>query len=434
LQPHIGRSANAFVAKLTPDGSALAYSTYLGGSGDNNGSGIAVDAAGSAYVIGRTMSPDFPTVNALMPTRPGQGGTYYNAFVAKLTADGSALVYSTYLGGSGGDVGTGIAGDLGGGIAVDAAGNAYVTGFTTSFDFPTVNPLQPIKRGPPLGHNAFVAKFSAAGNSLVYSTYLGGSGHDGERARSIAVDAAGNAYITGSTDSPDFPTANALQPALGSRNGNAFIAKLTADGSGLVYSTYLGGTGNGLVPSGNIGDYGHGIAVDAAGNAYVVGETASPDFPTANPLQPTLGGSATNAFVAKLTPDGSALVYSTYLGGSGQDGDSGWGIAVDGAGNAYVTGGTSSPDFPTANPLPPALLGSYDGFVAQLTADGSALVYSTYLGGSGRDGDLGWGIAVDGAGNAYVVGETASPDFPTANPLQPVLRGNFNAFVVKISP
>jgi hypothetical protein len=204
---------------------------------------------------------------------------------------------------------------------------------------------------------------------------------------------------------------------------------LTADGSALVYSTYLGGSGDEFGDP----DFGLGIAVDAAGNAYVTGSTASLDFPTANAVQPALGGDPplSNAFVAKLTADGSVLVYSTYLGGSVYDQANG--IAVDTAGNAYVTGQTASPDFPTANPLQPALgdPNATTAFVAKFSADGSALVYSTYLGGSG--GDYGGGIALDAAGNVYVIGETSSADFPTANALQPALKGGLNAFVVKIS-
>jgi hypothetical protein len=408
LQPrlHSVQGVDAFVTKLTADGSALAYSTYLGGSGNDSGWAIGVDADGNAYVTGTTVSSDFPTMNPLQPHLGHPGAQ--NAFVAKLTADGSALVYSTYLGGSGGDIGIG--------IAVDSIGNAYVAGRTSSPDFPTVNPLQ-LHVGGPLNQNAFVAKLTADGSALEYSTYLGGSGGV-DRAHGIAVDAAGNAYVTGDTDSPDFPTINALQPTL-LGGDNAFVSKLTPDGSALAYSTYLGGSGF---------DQGWGIAVDAAGNAYVTGSTTSPDFPTVNPLQTALGTS-TDTFVSKLSADGSALVYSTYLGGSGED--IGWGIAVDAAGNAYVAGSTDSPDFPTVNALQPTLLGGFDIFVTELTADGSALVYSTYL---GPIYSVPFRIAVDGAGNAYVTGATDSPDFPTANAMQPALKGGANAFVAKINP
>ena len=203
---------------------------------------------------------------------------------------------------------------------------------------------------------------------LVYSTYLGGS--DDDHGYDIAVDAAGNAYVTGATWSSDFPTANALYPSYGGGDWDAFVAKLNADGTALVYSTYLGGSGT---------DHGYGIAVDGAGNAYVTGDTGSLDFPTANALYPNIGGTA-DAFVTKLNADGTALVYSTFLGGGGVE--NGYGIAVDAAGNALVTGRTGSPDFPIANALYPAQVGGFDAFVAKLDANGTALVYSTYLGGS----------------------------------------------------
>jgi uncharacterized protein (TIGR03437 family) len=384
----------------------LAYSTYLGGSGEDFGSGIAVDAAGNAYVTGYTGSTNFPTANPLQGANRG-APEVSDVFVAKLNAAGSALVYSTYLGGSSYDYGSG--------IAVDAAGNAYVTGYTSSTNFPTANPLQATNAGG--YYDAFVAKLSAAGSALVYSTYLGGSARD--YGNGIAVDAAGNAYVTGSTYSTDFPMANPFQTSRG--DFDAFVAKLNAAGSALVYSTYLGGSNS---------DYGNGIAVDAAGNAYVTGQTYSTNFPTANPLQ------ATNAlrgdvFVAKLSANGSALVYSTYLGGSGTD--YGYGIAVDSAGNAYVTGLTTSTNFPTANSFQASNAGGTDVFVAKLNAAGSALVYSTYLGGSSSD--FGYGIAVDAAGNAYVTGQTYSTNFPTANPLQATNAGNGDeVFVAKVNP
>src|SRR5216683_1132112 len=311
------------------------------------------------------------------------------------------LSYSTYLGGS--------AGDSGNAIAVDASGNAYVTGETSSTNFPTKNPSQSASGG---GADVFVAKLDPTGSTLVYSTYLGGSG--GESGNGIAVDASGDAYITGFTNSANFPTKNPLQAALGGA-GDAFVAKLDPTGSALVYSTFLGGT---------MDDFGNGIAVDASGNAYVTGETSSTNFPTKNPLQPASGG-VRDAFVAKLNAAGSALVYSTYVGGSGED--SGNGIAVDSAGNTYVTGLTRSTNFPTASPFQASCQSCSNGqgnaFVAKLSAAGSALIYSTYLGGSGNgtDGDFGNGIAVDASNNAYVTGFTSSPNCPLASPIQATL-------------
>ncbi len=415
----------------------LSYATYLGGNGHDSARDIAVDAAGSAYVIGSTNSRDFPTAHAVQPgfmgptEPPPEGGSASDVFVAKLNADGSALVYATYLGGS--------RGDEGGGIAVDGEGNAYLTGSTLSPDFPTRNPLQPaFGGGGTSGGDAFVAKLDPAGSALVYATYLGGSGGDnplGEGEGDIAVDTGGNAYVTGQTLSPDFPTRNPLQPAFASEphgGGDAFVTKLNAAGSAVVYATYLGGPGP---------DGGWGIAVDSQGNTYVMGTTGPSGFPTVNPLQPP--GGLSDVFVAKLNPRGSALVYATHLGGSGFDYGSG-GIAVDTAGNALVAGETQSPDFPTMNAVQEVYGGgTVDVFVAKLDPAGSALVYATFIGGGGYDS--GQAIAVDAEGNAHVAGSTDSPDFPTANAAQPAFGGGSatgihgpyappDAFVVKLHP
>jgi len=253
---------------------------------------------------------------------------------------------------------------------------------------------------------------------LGYSTYLGGSNYD--FGQGIAVDTAGNAYVTGYTESTNFPTMNPLQSYNGSGGEEGFVTKLNPSGSALVYSTYLGGTGG--------GDGAQAITVDTSGNAYVTGFASSTDFPTVNPVQATNAGGYSDAFVAKLNPTGSALVYSTYLGGSGQD--QGNSIAVDSSGNAYLIGVTFSTDFPTANPMQVALGGVQDAFVTELNASGSALVYSTYFGGSSNDS--GSGIAVDSSGNAYVTGYTASTDFPIMNPLQSY-GGDGDAYVAKLN-
>ena len=404
---------NAFVSKLNAEGSALVYSTYLGGSGGDSGAGIAVDSSGNAYLVGGTNSTDFPTVNPMQATN--KSPTKGTDFVAKLNASGSALVYSTYLGGSGGD--------NPGGIAIDSSGNAYLGGGTRSPDFPTVNPLQRDLKGT---GNAFVAKLNAAGSALIYSTYLGGSGTDW--ASALALDPSGNAYVTGLTQSTDFPTVNPIQATNKATPGwTGFVAEVNAAGSALVYSTYLGGSGL---------DEGNGIAVDSSGSAYVTGQTGSTDFPTVNPLQASnksVGEFPCTAFVAKLSASGSALVYSTYLGGSG--GDEGEGIAVDSFGNAYVTGDTSSTDFPIANAIQASLgaPNAANAFVAELNASGSALVYSTYLGGSKSDGS--GAVAVDISGNAYLSGVTTSTDFPTVNPIQASNKAIYGTgFVAKLSP
>ena len=297
-----GGIGDVFVTKLNAAGSALVYSTYLGGSGEEVGRGIAVDASGNAYLTGDTSSTDFPTTN---PLQGAHAGGLEDAFVTKLNAAGSALVYSTYLGGSDGDYGQG--------IAADASGNAYVTGFTLSTNFPVANAFQPANAPSPWGfstRDAFVTKLNATGSAFVYSTYLGGNSEDD--GHGIAVDASGSAYVTGSTWSTNFPTAS---PRQGTNAGasDAFVTKLNAAGSSLAYSTYLGGFGI---------DSGQGIAVDPSGSAYVTGWTSSTAFPTANPLQAARGscaggGGCDDAFVSKLNPAGSSLVYSTYLGSAG---------------------------------------------------------------------------------------------------------------------
>jgi hypothetical protein len=316
------------------------------------------------------------------------------------------LVYSTYLGGSGGDQGNG--------ISVDRSGNIYVAGITDSSDFPTANALQ--SRSGSSTYDAFVTKINASGATLIYSTYLGGSGLDD--GLGITVDDSGNAYVTGRTSSPNFPTTTGV---VQSTCCGAFVTKINPTGSALLYSTYLGT---------NDGDSGNGIAVDASGNAYVIGYTQSAHFPTTTgAFQTTIGSINDNAFVAKINTTGSALLYSTYLGGNGSD--EGYGIAVDASGNAYVTGFTSSTNFPTANAFQSTLAGSNNAFITKINASGSALVYSTYLGGSASDG--GNAIAVDTSGNAYVTGFTSSTNFPTANAFQSTLAGSNNAFITKIN-
>ena len=334
----------AFVTKFNAAGSALVYSTYLGGSINNFGHGISVDSLGNAYVTGGTSSTDFPTVNPFQATCGNCAGGFENAFVTKFNAAGSALVYSTFLGGSGNN------NSEGRGIAIDSSGNAYVTGFTFSTNFPTANAFQ-ARCGGSCNGNAFVTKFNAAGSALVYSTYLGGSGGE-DFASGIAVDSSGNAYVTGGTSSTDFPTVNPFQATCG--GGCAFVTKFNAAGSALVYSTFLGGS------------VGRGIAVDSSGNAYVAGAAGSTNFPVVNAFQARCGGSCNgNAFVTKFNTSGSALVYSTYLGGSGDD--SALGIAVDSSGNAYVAGAAGSTNFPVVNAIQSTSGGPSDGFVAKIS-------------------------------------------------------------------
>jgi hypothetical protein len=409
-----GGTFDAFVTKLNPSGSALVYSTYLGGSGGgistgpfDQGFGIAVDAGGNVYITGVTNSTDFPTT-------PGAFDTTFNgqadAFITKLNPSGSALEYSTYLGGSG------LAhGDQGNSIAVDAAGNAYVIGTTSSADFPTTPGAFDTTL---IGDDAFVTKLNPSGSELVYSTYLGSDNPD--EGRDITIDAAGNAYVTGFAGSDNFPiTPGAFDTTFS--GGDAFVTKLNPSGSELIYSTYLGGSN---------GTSGNGIAVDAAGNAYVTGSTISTDFPTTPGAFDTTHGGSADAFVTKLNPSGSELVYSTYLGGN--DLDQGFGIVVDAAGNAYVTGRTLSADFPTTpGAFDTTHGGSTDAFVTKLNPSGSELVYSTYLGGNTTDDAN--SIAVDAAGDAYVTGITGSADFPTTPGAFDTTFNGGDAFISKIN-
>ncbi len=385
-------NGDAFIAKLNRTGSQLLYVSYFGGSGEDIGHGVAVDTSGNAYLTGVTRSPDLPTTRDALQNRLGTGAIQ-NAFVARFNAYGG-LAYSTYLGGTSSDVGEA--------ITVDLNNNAYVTGYTSSKDFPTT--YHAFQRSLTGLQNIFVSKLNASGSALEYSTLLGGDDYD--FGFGIAVNKQGNAYVTGSTYgifTSTFPTtSNAYQTAYAG-SGDAFVSKLSADGSSLVYSTLLGGSSY---------DGGRGIALDTNGNAYVTGYTQSTAFPTtAGVVQSALNGTE-DAFVAKLNSDGSALAYSTYLGGSGIDGA--YGVAVGPNGYAYVTGFTVSPDFPTTT----GTIQTYNGsgrepFVAALNTTGSQLVYSTYLGGSNGDGA--YAIAVDSASNAYVTGYTNSVDFPVTS-------------------
>jgi len=351
--PKNSGNTDGFVTKLNATGSALVFSTYLGGSGVDSGRGIALGPSNTVYVTGQTSSTNFPVANAYQPVK---GGTTYDAFVTKFSAAGNTLVYSTYLGGAN-PVGTDW-GDSGNGIAVDSAGSAYVAGETYSTNFPTVNPIQSTRRG---SSDAFVTKFNPAGNSLTYSTYLGGSysdfiGLSSDAADDIVIDSSGNAYVTGSTYSFDFPTANAYQ---GFNAGNfgtddAFVTALNSTGTGFIFSTYLGGISY---------DSGNSIALASTGEIYVVGHTQSTNFPTADAIQNTNNGSQ-DAFVTKFNSNATGLIYSTYLGGSGAD--IGNGIALDSADNAYVSGYTSSTNFPIANAIRPTNAGADDAFISKI--------------------------------------------------------------------
>jgi parallel beta-helix repeat protein len=343
-----GGSGDAFVAKLNPDGTALQYSAYLGGSAIDNAGGIAVDVMGNAYVTGQTYSTNFPTASPIQALNGGNQDS--DAFVTKINSAGSALVYSTYLGGASSDGGEA--------IAIDPAGNAYITGATKSPDFPLVNAIQASCRGCPGNADAFVAEIGPNGAALLRATYLGGSSTD--HGSAIAVDASGSIYVTGFTYSADFPTTTgAYQTSLGPGGEAVFVSKISSDFSALVYSTYL--HGNGL-------DFGKTIAVDT-GNVYVGGQTYSTSFPVVNAIQTMCSSSGCfygTGFLSEFNAAGSGLVFSTYLGGTYVDQISG--TALDSSANPYVTGEAGSSNFPTANPVQTTFGGSYaDAFAARIS-------------------------------------------------------------------
>jgi|GEM_PF-1455947 len=379
----------------------LTYSTYFGSDEIDEGNDIAVDPAGNMYVVGATRQDD----------------DFGDVLVAKFSPNGQTLLFINILGGT--------RVDYADAVALDGAGNVYVAGAATSGNYPVVNALQPVNNG---SYNAILTKLTSTGQ-IVYSTYLGGSTL--EFATDIAVDAAGNVYMTGGANSVDFPTVNAFQPVYGG-DGDGFSSKINPAGSALVYSTYVGGS---------YADTSNGITIDAAGHAYITGQTQSLNFPTANAFQPQIAGSDYDAFVTKLSPSGSALVFSTYLGGSGGSlpgVDNGHGIAVDSTGHVYVAGATEAPNFPTTEgSFQPFFRGYLDAFITKFTPDGQALVYSTYLGGTfswpyGADKAL--DIVVDGVGSAYVAGNTNSPDFPLRNPIQGEINDLYDAFIAKFNP
>jgi cysteine-rich repeat protein len=403
FQTNNAGSGDAFVTKLDITGSLVSfvYSTYLGGSGLDSGRSIAIDSSGNAYIAGETTSSDFPI---MLPLQGGPGGGVTDGFVSKLNADGKGLIFSTYLGGN--------AEDSAEGITVDSSGNAYITGGTSSSNFNITSAFQPSKAGM---LDAFVTKFNSSG-SLIYSTYLGGDGDD--YGHDIALSSDGSACVTGETSSTDFWEVSSLYSNQGLID--AFVTKFNVAGSALAFSTYLGGSNS---------DYGYGIAVDSNDSLYITGETLSVNFPVLSPFQMNHVGGSRDAFVTKIDSVGS-LVYSTYLGGDGDD--YGFGIALGSDGSAYITGETASTDFPGQSPLfdNPDM---NDAFVTKLNPGGTALVYSTYL--KGNNDDIGWDIAIDNNGDAYVVGQTLSTDvedFPVAA-VNLSATGDTNAFVIKIS-
>lgn len=423
VQSSYAAGADAYVAKLDPSGSSLVYATYLGGGQLDEAKGIAVDASGHAYVTGETNSTDFPTTGPLqlgnsVLSRPGAPAN--DAFVTELSPDGASLVYSTSIGGSADDEGLA--------IAIDPTGRASVAGITYSRDFPVSTGLYAFggTSSSVTVTNAFVASIAAGGKTLVYSTCLGAAGntdYSAAQGKAIAVDAAGNAYVTGYADPSGFPLKNPLNPF--SLLSNMFVTEVAAGGGSLVFSTFLDRMA--------YGQGGDGIAVDSSGHIYVTGGAGS-GFPTTAGAVQTACPSSTGgcAFVEKLAPSGASVVYATFVGGSA--GAYTTSIAVDAAGTAYVTGTTSSSDFPLVNALsgPTGTFQSMgsDGFVTAIDKTGGSFDYSTHF-----DEETGSAIAVDDAGNAYVAGSGTTANFATCGALQTSgpTPSSADAFVLRIA-
>jgi hypothetical protein len=423
-QSNLGGASDAFISKITPGGT-IAYSTYLGGSGVDQATAVAVDAAGNAYLTGSAGSGSFPTTpGAFQPTYSGGP-----AFAAKISPDGATLLYSTFIGGSGNQ--------LGWSIALGPNGTAYVAGYTNSKDFPTTPSAYRATRTT-TDVEAFLVALSPDGSSLIYGTYFGGSNTDS--AQGVAVDPAGDAVISGYTFSQDLPTTpGAFQQTFGGGGGDIFAAKFSPTGS-LVYATYAGGSDY---------DFGDCVATDASGNAYLGGYTHSTDYPvTPGSLKATHAAGDYDAVVTKLDPTGTNLIYSTLLGGNFSTGPTGQGgpgsgteeifsIVIDQIGSAYLTGYTSSSDFPVT---PDAVqlqktsgTNPVDGFFLVLHPSGRSVVYGTYLG--GIDDDTGYGVAITPDGGAVLAGATSSPEFATETPRPtgPPNAGAHDAFVLKIA-
>jgi hypothetical protein len=400
---------DVFVTKLNATGTSLVYSTYIGGTSSDWGYSIAVDDSGHAYVTGSTSGIYVITPGAF---QTGFGGGAWDVFVTKLNATGTALIYSTYIGGGGNESGQS--------IAIDDSGNAHVTGSAEAGYPMTPGAFQTTNGG---FTDVFVTKLNPSGNALVYSTFIGGAGE--EIGHSIAIDSSGNAYVAGRTSSTDYDiTPGAFQTSYGGGLWDVFVTQLNATGTAIIYSTYIGGSDY---------DIGYSITVNGNGNAHVAGRTASANYDiTSGAFQTTYEGGG-DAFVSKLNHSGTSLVYSTYLGGSGND----WAhsITIDEGGHACVTGQTASTNYDITTGAFQTTYGGgmYDVFVTKLNPDGTALVYSTYLGGSGAD--YGYSITTDGGCHLYIAGHTLSIDYDiTTGAFQSIYEGGEDAFVTKLCP
>jgi uncharacterized protein (TIGR03437 family) len=401
-QVQIALAAYDHSQPLTVD-PVLQYSTYLGGPAYDVANAIRADSNGNIYIAGTTRTPAGTGLNPFQQT----SGTSQVAIVLKMTPSANAIVWYAVIGGTGGDDAYA--------LAVDSAGSAYLTGQTSSIDFPTINAVQGTYGGG--FQDAFAAKLSTDGTKLIYATYLGGSSN--ETGWGIAVDSSGSACVVGTTASHDFPLHAPLFPQYSVPS--AFVAKISPSGKDFIYSTFLGGTDGQT--------RGQSVAIDSIGAAYVTGWTSADDFPIRNGIQNMRRGQ--NAFVSKFAPDGGSILYSTFLGGS--QFDYGYSITLDTTGNIYVAGQTGSPDFPLKNALQTSFGGGYsDVFLVELNAAGDKLLYATYIGGSGAD--FPGQVVVDGAGHLYLSGWTGSADFPQQASLQGYGGGLYDAFVLELTP
>lgn len=403
-----GGGVDAFVAAFSPAGGQLIYCTYLGGSSDDRAFGIAVDPQLNTYITGQTSSSDFPLAGGIQRTLSGSR----DAFVTKLNSSGTALVYSTFFGGSGVDAAYA--------IALDSANDAVITGDTTSTDLPVSSTA--FQKHISAATDAFVTRLNAAGNAILSSTYLGGSAV--EHSAAVQLDSAGHIYIGGSTTSADLPTSTALQATIGGAQ-NGFITAFAPDLSSLVFSTYLGGSSG--TPSSP--EVVNGLAIDPTGNVIAAGATPSSDFPvTAGAYQTNLAGE-TDGFITKLSSAGQ-MIASTFLGGSLTDGINA--IALDFHGYPYVTGYTGSTDFPVQSPAQNANAGMLDAFEAKLNSNLTGLIFGTYLGGS--QSDAANAIAVGAQTGVVIAGNTSSADFPASGSLTGTIPASASAFIAKIAP
>jgi len=399
-----GGAYDAFVSKFSDQGSSLIFSTYLGGSGLDTADSLVLDSDGCVYLGGYTSSTDYPTLN---PYQASFNSGTYDLIISKLSSSGSSLMYSTYLGGG--------VNEITHGICLNSQNQVCLVGHTISPDFPTVNPYQAAHGGG--GDDGFISLLSSSGSNLLYSSYLGGDRKDINFG--VGMNSVGEITVTGYTLSDNFPTLNPYQSF---RQGiyDIFITRFSSDPSALLFSTYLGGTDS---------DYGINLELGSADRAYIVGYTESPDYPTRDPYQASFNAGTSDALISLISASGSSLEYSTYLGGAGTD--LGGGISLDSLGRVYVSGATGSTDFPTRNPYQAGYGGgTRDGFVCLLTPAGSSLIFSSYLGGSGEDSLS--GNYLDGHDRLHLAGYTTSADLPVKNPYQSNLKGAMDALVCRV--